>query len=304
MELTGKLLKGLDGLYTVKAGNGLLTCKCGGAIRHRGEKPLIGDDVTVTGEGSDYLITEILPRRNSLIRPPLANVDTLFLVLAVTKPEPSLITSDKLISIAEYNHIEPAVIITKDDLDESKAAELASVYRKSGFDVFVTSSVRPDAENDTLREFILSRMKDKTSAFAGASGVGKSTLLNALFPSLSLASGEISRKIERGKHTTRHVELFPLAEVTGEPGHSGFLADTPGFGMLDLIRFDFFTLDELPLTFREFVPLLTECRYTKCTHTKEEGCAVLQAVREGRIAPSRHESFLEMYADLKAKKKW
>ena len=304
MELTGKLLKGLDGLYTVKAGNDLLTCKCGGAVRHRGEKPLIGDDVTVTGEGSDYLITEILPRRNSLIRPPLANVDTLFLVLAVTKPEPSLITSDKLISIAEYNHIEPAVIITKNDLDEIKAAELASVYRKSGFDVFVTSSVRPDAENGSLREFILSKMKDKTSAFAGASGVGKSTLLNALFPSLSLASGEISRKIERGKHTTRHVELFPLAEVTGEPALSGYLADTPGFGMLDLIRFDFFPLEELPLTFREFVPLLTECRYTKCTHTKEEGCAILQAVREGRIAPSRHESFLEMYTDLKTKKKW
>ena len=304
MELTGKLLKGLDGLYTVRTDTGVLTCKCGGAIRHRGEKPLIGDNVAVTGEGSDYLITDILPRRNSLIRPPLANVDTLFLVLAVTKPEPSLITSDKLISIAEYNHIEPVIIITKDDLDENKAEELAGIYRKSGFDVFVTSSIRPDAENKALKDFILSRMCDKTSAFAGASGVGKSTLLNALFPSLSLASGEISKKIERGKHTTRHVELFPLSEVTGDADLSGYLADTPGFGMLDLIRFDFFTLEELPLTFREFVPRLTDCRYTKCTHTKEEGCAILQAVKDGIIPSSRHESFLEMYNDLKSKKKW
>ena len=304
MERNGKLLKGLDGLYQVRTSDGLISCKCGGAVRHRGEKPLIGDNVTLSGDGSDYLITGIETRKNELIRPPLSNLDTLFLVLSVTKPEPSLLTADKLLSIAEFNHIEPVLIITKEDLDETGAETLASVYRKSGFDVFVTSSARHGSENEILKSFILSRMSNKTSAFAGASGVGKSTLISTLFPSLTLESGEISQKIERGKHTTRHVELYPLSEVTGDPSRTGYLADTPGFGMLDLVHFDFFSLEDLPLTFREFVPLLNECRYTKCSHTKEEGCAVLDALAKGRIAASRHESFLSMYADLKSKKRW
>ncbi len=304
MERTGIILKGLDGLYTVRTEEGTVLCKCGGIIRHRGEKPLIGDRVVLTGDNDEYLITSIPERKNALIRPPLANLDTLFLVLSVTQPEPSLLNVDKLISIAEFNHVEPVVILTKEDLDGDGAQALAAIYRRSGFDVFVTSAVRTGGDNELLRRFILERMNGKVSAFAGASGVGKSTLLNDLFPSLDLKSGEISRKIERGKHTTRHVELYPLDVIAPEDGATGYLADTPGFGMLDLVRFDFFTLEDLPMTYREFIPLLGQCRYTKCTHTKEEGCAVLAAVADGRIPKERHDSFLEMYADLKSKKKW
>ena len=134
--------------------------------------------------------------------------------------------------------------------------------------------------------------------------MGKSTLLNALFPALGLATGDVSRKIQRGKHTTRHVELYPLADLFGEEGYDGFIADTPGFSMLDPTIYDDYTVDELPYTFREFRPYLGECRYTKCTHTKEEGCAVLCAVNEGKIPQSRHESFLELHNILKNIHAW
>ena len=152
---------------------------------------------------------------------------------------------------------------------------------------------------DALREYVKTHCEGSISAFAGASGVGKSTLLNALFPALELQTGEVSRKIERGKHTTRTVELFRM------PGtESGYIADTPGFSMLDFARFNFFTKDDLPLTMREFAPHLGNCRFTKCSHTKEQGCAILEAVKRGEIAQSRHDSFVAIYDVLKNKHDW
>jgi ribosome biogenesis GTPase len=219
--------------------------------------------------------------------------------MAAASPSPILSTVDKLISIAEHNKIEPIIVITKSELDPERAAELHDIYSSCGFTVFSLSAVK-DLGIEPIDEFIKNNMNGKTAAFAGASGIGKSTLLNRLFPSLSLTTSEISRKIERGRHTTREAELFPLSQ-----SHDcGYIADTPGFSMLDFKRFDFFEKDDLVDTMREFAPYIGECRYTKCSHTKEQGCAVIEAVKRGEIARSRHQSFAELFEVLKKKTKW
>jgi len=206
---------------------------------------------------------------------------------------------DKLIAIAEYNRIEPVIVITKKELNPTYARELLELYFLCGFSCFCVSSVSGEGI-DELEAWMSEHLTGNISAFAGASGIGKSTLMNRLFPHLSLSTSEISRKIERGRHTTRQVELFPLSE----DAHCGYIADTPGFSMLDFERFHFFDKEDLPETMREFLPYIGRCRYTKCSHTKEEGCAILQAVKEGKIPPSRHASYLELYETLKNKKKW
>lgn len=314
----GKIIKGVGGLYTVRLpktdenGNTVcrtVPCRARGAFRHRNLSPLPGDTVTVVADESDaraddrdgghYVIEEICERRNALIRPPMANLDVLFVTMAASAPIPILTTVDKLIAIAEHNRIEPVVVITKCELAPDYAEELASIYRMGGFTVFVVSAEQ-NLGIEPLDAYIRDSLDGKIAAFAGASGIGKSTLMNRLFPHLCLSTHEISRKIERGRHTTRTVELFPLSEDTD----CGFLADTPGFSMLDFERFDFFDKDDLPLAMREFVPHIGDCRYTKCTHVKEEGCAILDAMRRGELAPSRHASYVEIYNTLKQKKKW
>ncbi|MBQ7384871.1 MAG: ribosome small subunit-dependent GTPase A [Clostridia bacterium] len=308
--LKGKIIKGVGGLYSVRIcapsseiDGTLVSCRAKGAFRHSNTTPLAGDNVLLlpadsSAEGG-YVIAEIIDRRNSLIRPPLANLDYIFVTMAAAHPQPILTTVDKLISIAEHNKIEPIIVITKNDLDSRSAENISEIYKKSGFTVFTVSSVTEDGVGQ-IRDFIKKNLVGKTAAFAGASGIGKSTLMNALFPDLALVTSEISRKIERGRHTTRQVELFPLSKESD----SGYIADTPGFSMLDFERFNFFEKEDLPLTMREFVPLIGQCRYTKCSHTKEEGCAIVEAVKRGDIPKSRHDSFLEIYETLKAKKKW
>ena len=204
-------------------------------------------------------------------------------------------TIDKLIAIAEHNGIEPIPIICKRDVAPERAAELCDIYKQAGFTAFTISSLEGEGIEE-LRAWIAENLGDRIAAFSGASGVGKSTLLNALYPNLGLETGDISHKISRGKHTTRRVELYAVGE--------GFVADTPGFSMLDFVRFDFFTKEDLPFVMREFAPYIGVCRYTKCTHTKEEGCAILAAVKSGGISPSRHRGFLAMYEELKNKKEW
>ncbi len=285
-----------------------VVCRARGIFRHEKISPLVGDSVAVvyddssfdedcvpSPEGAGIVIDGINDRRNELIRPPLANLDLMFVIMAAKRPEPSLFTADKLISICEFNRIEPVIVIGKCELDRARAAELAEIYRLAGFRVFVLSCFESEGV-DELADYIKTALAGKTAAFAGLSGVGKSTLLNLVFPNLGLSTGEVSRKTERGRHTTRKVELF---EACG-----GFIADTPGFSMLDFERFDFFTKEDLPATFREFDDCIGECRYTKCTHTKEEGCAVLEKLKAGGIAPSRHESFLALYDILKQKHSW
>ena len=251
------------------------------------------DDSSGLPEGA---VSAILPRRNSLIRPPLSNLDILVIVCASAAPAPATETIDKLLSVAEYHGIEAIVVIGKSELNPEVAENLEKIYTSALYPTFSLSCY----EGDGIAQFssyIKERLKGKVAAFAGASGVGKSTLINALFPEMKLAAGEISRKIARGKHTTRQAELFPL-----EGG--GFLADTPGFSMIDFENFDFFPFEALPDTMREFREHYGECRYLDCSHTKEEGCAILDAIERGEIAESRHESYLSMYKTLKAKPRW
>lgn len=301
-KVTGRIVKGLGGLYEILTETEMVECRAKGAFRHEKNSPTVGDMVTVAlDEKNNAVIEEILTRKNLLIRPPLANLDTLFCIVPVKDPLPDLFTLDKLIAIAESLHIEPVVVITKADLDREGARRLADIYRPA-FPLFI-SSMEDEESLTRLRNFILISEKDRISAFAGASGAGKSTLVNHLFPSLSLTTGHVSHKIGRGRHTTRHVELFPLAELTDTDGR-GFLADTPGFSMLDFERFDFFDKEELPYTFREFADRLGHCRYTRCTHLCEEGCAIVEAVKGGEIPACRHQSYVTLYGILKNKKPW
>ena len=313
----GKVIKGVGGLYTVLVtgeGGALaglrIKSRARGILRHGGMQVIAGDEVTLrydaerfaanrTDDEASFVIDGISERKNSLIRPPLANLDYLFITVAAAAPAPVLLTVDKLFSICVYNKIEPIAVITKCELDKNYADAIAEIYRKAGFRALVTSSVTGEGI-DELRSIVNELPCGSVSAFSGASGVGKSTLMNALFPSLELSTSQVSRKTERGRHTTRETELFVIRE--GE--EPVFLADTPGFTMLDFDQFDFFTLEDLPSTMRDFEDYLGCCKYKKCTHTKEEGCAVLAAVKNGDISPSRHASYLSLYETLKAKKKW
>ncbi len=321
----GRVIRGVGGLFTVQLErcedrapmplDGLTVVARGRGNLHRKGALLVGDRVEVGyGEGSfsvcDGTVTpatdgagisidRICERKNALIRPPMANLDFMFVTLAVTAPEPDLFTVDKLISIAEFNRIEPVIVVTKSDLDPEAAEQLETLYRRAGFAAFRTG-LGMEEGREALRAYINENLGGRIAAFSGASGVGKSTILNALFPKLMLETGELSHRIERGKNTTRRVELYPLSDAS----NCGFLADTPGFTMLDFERFDFFEKDDLPLTFREFIPRIASCRYTKCSHTKEQGCAIVDAVRSGEIAKSRHESFVGIYDVLKKKTKW
>ena len=336
----GKILRGLGGLYDIRLvsreyhaslcreheelsatspmGGQVISCRARGVFRYHKEKPLIGDEVCVTysdasfaangdeiipdPNGTDVVVSSILPRRSALIRPPMANLDMLFVTMACAAPEPIPQMADKLLCIAEYHHIAPVVLLTKCELNRARAEELKAIYEKSGFPVFLLGergSEGADAVQAYLREHLL---RGQTAAFAGASGVGKSTLLNALFPELQLETSAVSEKTERGRHTTRCVTLYPVSADADCP----YLADTPGFSALDFEQFDFFGKEDLPHTMRDFAPYLGQCRYTNCSHTKEraEDCAIVRAVKAGEIPASRHESFLALYEVLKNKNSW
>ena len=293
MEKTaiGKIIKGVGGLYSVRLLSDdispvgtVIKCRAKGAFRHEHSSPLAGDDVTLSYTEGDRkeecVISQINERKNWLIRPSMANLDYLFITMASASPQPILTTADKLIAIAEHNNIEPVIVITKSELNPSYAKELFDVYSSCGFTCF-SLSAKESIGIEPIDEFIKANMDGRIAAFAGASGIGKSTLMNRLFPDLSLTTSEISRKIERGRHTTREVELFPLSSEA----NCGYIADTPGFSMLDFERFNFFEKDDLFDTFRDFAPYVGSCKYTKCSHTKEEGCAIVEAVKKGESLP-------------------
>lgn len=339
-EVLGTVLSGVGGLFRVALdGGGEAVCMARGILRRSGNRILPGDRVSLllsgenapvafprgavaasacsdttpdTGtddrdvcrrDGSDGVITGILPRANQLIRPPLANLDLMFVVISAAFPEPSTLLADKLITIADHAGIEPVIIVSKADLSEDSAERLTRIYSDCSFTVFSVSCKTGDGVTE-LRSYIREHCTDKLCTFAGVSGAGKSTLLNSLFPSLSLKTGELSEKLGRGKNTTRSTELFPLGALLGDGQSGGYIADTPGFSMIDFTRYDYYTPEDLPYAFREFRPYLSACRYSRCTHTKEEGCAILSAVRSGDIPRERHDSFLSIYSDLRSKKKY
>lgn len=313
----GIIMRGVGGLFGVRLlpltpGDELILCRARGSFRHDKITPLPGDLVLIErdsdapavddGKTASFVIDEILPRRNALIRPPLANLTHLFLVIPAARPAPDLKTADKLIAIAESANIEPIILVTKQDLDESSADAIAAIYRSAGFTVFTLSSGDANAV-ESLRKFIgtISSLESSvTAAFAGASGAGKSTMMSKLFPDLTIKTGEISRRAERGRQTTRHVELHSFEQSESVC----LIADTPGFSILDFTRFNFFDPADLTSAFREFRPHIGDCRYTKCTHTKEEGCAILDAVHRGEITKDRHDSYVEIFTEMKKKPDW
>lgn len=296
--MRGVVVKGLGGLYEVLCDEGRIACRARGALKRDEEKVLIGDRVELDRPDGEYVIAKIERRKNALIRPPIANLDALYCVIAASRPAPALDTLDKLLAIAENRSIRAALVVTKTDGDREAAENYAALYRRVGYPVFLVSSLSGEGIGAVADDLAGLLATGATAAFAGASGVGKSTLLNRLLPGVSLETGEISRRVERGKHTTRHVELFPY--------RGGFVADTPGFSMLDFARFDFFSLDELFDAFPEFAAYRGKCRYADCTHTGEgpDECAVARAVRDGLIPASRRDSYRALYATLKNKTDW
>lgn len=302
-EQNGTVISSEGGLYEIFTDSGeRIQCKPKGRFRHEKKKLLVGDRVLISAdESGNKWVDAILERKNCLLRPPMANVTHLFLLISTALPAPVYENADKLIAIAEENQIETKIVVSKCDLSLQKAEELRDVYEKAGYSVFLIS-VAKDEGRERLFSCIQRECAGGIATFAGASGVGKSTLLNSLFPVLGRETGSVSEKIGRGKHTTKAVNLFPFKQLFGEG--QGFLADTPGFSLLDFENFDFFGVENLPLNFKEFAPYLGHCRYTKCSHRKEEGCAVLKALEEGKIAPTRHKSYCLLYEQLKNKREW
>lgn len=282
----GIITKCLGGLYTVESPDGIYECRARGVFRNR-EISLYTGDRAVFSNG---VITEILPRKNCIVRPPLANLDQLVFVVSTCCPSPNYLLLDKFMAIAEYKSISPVIAITKTDLGDS--TEIERIYGNIGVPVLTIDYGRTETAEAVRR-----LLKGKISAFTGNSGAGKSTLLNAVDPELNIPTADISRKLGRGKHTTRHAELYRLAE-------GGYIADTPGFSTFDTNRYDIIRKEELADCFTEFGEFADSCRFKDCSHTCEKGCAVLEALNEGKISPSRHSSYCEMYREACQIKEW
>jgi ribosome biogenesis GTPase len=290
MENTGTIIRALSGFYDVDTGTEIIRCRARGKFRKEKITPLVGDRVRFQPSGSEGYLQEIFPRKNSFVRPAVANVDSLVMMAAQVNPvtEPFLI--DRVAAIAAQQQVELILVLNKCDLDP--AEELFSIYRDTGMTVLRLSAQTGQGVED-LRQAI----QGKLVAFTGNSGVGKSSLLNALYPQANMATGEVSDKLGRGRHTTRHIELFALPDGTK-------IMDTPGFSAFDTDQMDLGTPEQLALAFPEFSPYLGKCRFDDCAHVKEKGCAVLEALAEGKIHPSRHSSYVRLYEKAKEIKAW
>ena len=281
------ITKGIGGFYYVKTPDGIVECKARGIFRKRGITPVAGDNVALSDDGT--MIDEILPRKNVFIRPPIANLDILFIVTSTTQPVPSTLVLDQLAAAAIYKDVQPVLVVTKSDL--AAADMLRTAYAGSGIPL-VQLNYETGEGLDEVKGYIESHL----CAFCGNSGVGKSTLLNTLAPALHRETGQISQKLGRGRHTTREVEIF---EICG-----GRLADTPGFASLEAQKLCRIPKDDLQHTFPEFGPYFGHCRFTGCSHRSETGCAVREAVEAGTISKTRYASYLAMYEEASARKEW
>lgn len=286
----GIIIKGIGGFYYVEAAGEIYECKARGVFRKSGIKPLAGDRVSISiNENAENTVDEIYERSSVLVRPPVANVDRLFIVSSVCEPKPVLLIIDKLTALAVTKGIEPVVVFTKNDLEN--ADEYVEIYRQAGIKAFAVSCVNGEGV-----DLVKMELEGHISAFCGNSGVGKSSLLNAIDPQLSLKTGEISDKLGRGRHTTRHSELFKV--------EGGYVADTPGFSSFEADYTEPILKDDLPFAFREFEPFIGQCKFTTCLHTKDKGCRIIQAVEDGEIPVSRHESYCAMMEEAKNIKEW
>lgn len=290
MTISGRIMKALSGFYYVQTEQGLVECKARGRFRKEHITPLVGDWVDITTEHGKGMVEEIHPRRNSFVRPAVANLDLLVLMVSQVIPvtEPFLI--DRVTAIAGNQNVPVVICVNKSDMQSQ--GRLAEIYQRAGYDVVVTSAVTGQGV-DTLRQLICG----KVVAFTGNSGVGKSSILNCLAPELAIQTGEVSQKLGRGRHTTRHIELFALDDGT-------FVADTPGFSSFDTDQMEVVLKENLQYAFPDFAPYLGQCQFHDCAHRKEPGCAVTQALREGKIEPTRYESYEKLYDKAKEIKLW
>ena len=286
----GRILRSLSGFYDVQTPGGLITCRARGILRKAGNSPLTGDLVEISVEKGKGMVERILPRKNHFIRPAVANVDALVVFAANVNPvtEPFLI--DRVAAIAGVQNVDVYLCVNKCDLDP--AYDLVRIYEHAGFPVICTS-----AETGEGVQELRSLLEGKLTAFTGNSGVGKSSILNRLAPELKLETGEVSEKLGRGRHTTRHVELFPLGENT-------YVADTPGFSSFDTDQMELILKENLQYAFPDFGRFLGKCRFDDCSHRKEPDCAVRSAVEAGEIEKSRYDSYLKLYEKSSQIKAW
>ena len=289
--VNGTIFKALSGFYYVSTVNGDLTCRARGKFRKENISPLVGDLVSVaeTGNG-EGLISEIFPRKNAFIRPPVANIDQMVIIASAAIPVTDPFLIDRIALIAVLNNCEPVICINKCDINPAK--ELFDIYKNSGFKVILTS-----AEEGTGIDELKLILRGKINVFTGNSGVGKSSILNALSPDFHILTAEVSQRLGRGRHTTRHIELYKLDNDT-------YIADTPGFSSFDTDILSEENASNIVSAYREFSPYLGKCRFLDCAHVKEKGCAVLEAVSSGKISSIRHANYVKLYEMAKSVKEW
>lgn len=287
-KFTGIITKGIGGFYYVEVANKTYECKARGKFRKSRTTLLVGDKVDISvNENAENTVDRIYDRKNFLTRPPVANIDNLIIVVSTVEPKPNFFVIDKLIATAEQKQIEPIIVVSKTDL--ASFDEIVSVYENTGISVI-------PLENDESLEILKADMLGKINAFTGNSGVGKTTLLNRLDPTLNLATGEISDKLGRGRHTTREASLFKVC--------GSYVIDTAGFSSFDLEKNGVILKEDLPYCFREFREYLGKCKFSTCTHTCDKGCAVCEAVEMGKISKTRHSNYVAMYNQAKEIKEW
>ncbi len=291
MKIDGIIIKGIGGFYYVEAADGIIyECKARGVFRKEKITPLAGDKVEISvDENNKNSIDKIYERRNMFKRPPIANVDKLVIVSSVCDPRPNLLIIDRLSAVAVYKNVEPIIVFTKNDLQS--ADEYIEIYKNAGFKTFAVSNETGEGIGE-----IKAVIENGVCVFTGNSGVGKSSLINRMYPDFALETGEISKKLGRGRHTTRHVELLKI--------NNGYIADTPGFSSLDFETNDLIKKDELAFCFPDFSDYIDSCKFSTCAHVNDKGCRLIEAVNSGDVMRSRHESYVTMYNEVKDIKDW
>jgi ribosome biogenesis GTPase len=289
--MTGIIIKALSGFYYVESGDKIYECKARGSFRKSGVSPLVGDRVEFDViDDTHGVVNSVIDRKNLLARPNVANIDKLFIVSSFQTPAPNAFIIDKITAIAVYNNIEPIIVFNKCDMGDF--GDWLKIYSNAGFKTYVVSAETGEGINDLKAE-----LQGVTSAFTGNSGVGKSSILNRLFGECVIKTGEVSQTLGRGRHTTRHIEAYKLS-------FGGYVVDTPGFSSIENEEHDYEFKERLAELFLDFSDYIYSCRFTGCSHTKEKGCAVIEAVNNGLIEKSRHQSYLQLCEELKNLKPW
>ncbi len=289
--MQGIILKALSGFYYVNSRGSLYECRARGNFRKNGITPLVGDSVEFSATDSNHGVVEAInPRKSELSRPPVANIDKLFIVSSYSTPSPDTLLIDRMCANAILHNIQPVIVFNKCDMGDF--SQYSSIYTHAEFKTYTVS-----ATDKTGLDPLKDEVRGCICAFAGNSGVGKSSLLNALFGDLNIATGDVSDKLGRGRHTTRHTELYPHPL-------DGYIADTPGFSSLETGRDDLDLRERLVECFPDIEKFADGCRFSTCTHTKEDGCGVLEALKNGLIEPTRHQSYTVLFDEMKDLKPW